>query len=94
MIVPIQQTEFPAFEKLGCQEDAGGYTKERHEREDDRDGFSVLHNKNAEEEDGLENSEEVNSLRLHVPDVRLVRVLTWLLEEEQEALPELNSGHG
>lgn len=90
----VQQQELPAFKELGQYIQSTGNTQQSHKGKDDGDRLCVLHNEDAAEEGNLEKSVTVDSTLVDVLGVRCRRVSAGLLEEQEEAIPELDARHG
>ena len=92
--VTVKEQEFPAFEELGKEEQSSGNEKQHKERENDSDRLGVLNDEDEAKEQNLEKSKSVDTAFVDILGVRSGRILAWLLEEEEEAIPKLNSRHG
>lgn len=91
VIFTIQQAQFPTGKDLGKEEETGRDTEEGHEREGNGNCLEVHDHKYSSKEQHLEESVHVDALLFHVLIEDGIGILAWLLEEEQEAVPELDS---
>mmetsp|Transcript_3591 Transcript_3591/g.9529 ORF Transcript_3591/g.9529 Transcript_3591/m.9529 type:complete len:283 (-) Transcript_3591:1091-1939(-) len=92
LVLAVQQQELPSLEEVWEQVKARRDAKQGHQWEDDGDRLQVLHQEHQSEEADLKDGVHVDAPLLHVLGVAVLGVLGWLLEEEEEAIPELDVG--
>ena len=93
-VITIQQKQFPALEETRQEEQTSRNTKQRHERENNRNRRHVLYQKHQTKEENLENGIKVNLFRINVSVENSVGVQARLLEPKQETVPELHGRQG
>jgi len=94
VLFSIQKSQFPALEEHGQQKETGWDTEEGHEGEGNRDLLDIHDNKHSTEEDNLDDGVLVDLVPVHVLGELGLRVAAWLLEKEEETVPEFNSRKG
>jgi hypothetical protein len=92
--ISVQEEELPTLHESGEYIHSSRDTEKSHEGKDDGNRLGILDSKDAHEETDLQKGVEVDSAGRYVFGVRSLGVLGRLLEEQQETVPELDSGHG
>lgn len=91
VVFPVQNTQLPALKKLWKEEEPGRDTQKGHEGECNGDCLYIHDTKYATEEEDLEESIFVDAVLFHVLGIDSLWIAAWLLKEEEEPVPELDS---
>ena len=89
-VITVQQVQFPALKESGQKEQTAGDTQQGHEGKDNGNGRQVLHQKDQAEKEQLKDSVQVNLALFNESDKDSVWVQAWLLEPQQDSVPELH----